>query len=211
MLNSREKKSNNNNGKFFKVECNKCSKYGQGASYFWGNSNKNDNINNNKTARNLRFNGECNNRGKRGHRDADCCANKGKERYDDTDNLFVGAKLCGEVQEENNEEDIKEWLGDSGASSHITYKKKDMTDVEKYEINVTVGNDQKMKCDLKVSVNMKLKDGQKMKLTEVLYVPQAVKNLLRVSRLLSKGATIGATQDNHKENGVSVILDARKG
>ena len=42
----------------------------------------------------------------------------------------MGATLCGYLQEDNNEEDPEEWLGDSGASSHITHKKKDMTDVK---------------------------------------------------------------------------------
>ena len=60
---------------------------------------------------------------------------------------------------------------------------------------------------------MKLQDGQIVKLTEVMYLPQAVKNLLSVSRLVSKGATIGGTQDkiSIKKNSVSMILDARKG
>ena len=51
-----------------------------------------------------------------------------------------------------------------------------------------------------------------MKLIEVLYVPQALNNLLSVSRILSKGATMGATQDKMtiKKNGVRMILDARK-
>ena len=66
-------------------------------------------------------------------------------------------------------------LGDSGASSNITHKKKYMTDVENFNINVTVGNDQKMKCEIEGSVNMKLQYGKMVKLTEVLYVPQAVK------------------------------------
>ena len=52
-----------------------------------------------------------------------------------------------------------------------------------------------------------------VKLTGVLYVPQEVKNLLIVSRILSKGATMGATQDKLtiKKNGVKMILDAREG
>ena len=80
-----------------------------------------------------------------------------------------------------------------------------MTNVEKWEINFTMGNGQKMKCNLKGSVNMKLQDGQMAKLTKVLYVPQAVKNLLTVSQLVSKGATIGATKDKMiiNKNGVS--------
>ena len=70
-----------------------------------------------------------------------------------------------------------------------------------------------MKCDIKGSVNMNIQDGQTVKLNEVLYVPQSVKNLLSVSRLVSKGATMGSTQDKITINksGVSMILDARKG
>ena len=43
-----------------------------------------------------------------------------------------------------------------------------MIDVEKCEINVTVGNGQKMKCDIKGYVNMYLQDGKMVKLTKVL-------------------------------------------
>ena len=52
-----------------------------------------------------------------------------------------------------------------------------------------------MKCELKGSINMKLWDVKMAKLTKVLYMPQAVKNLLNISRLVSKGATMGDTQD----------------
>ena len=60
---------------------------------------------------------------------------------------------------------------------------------------------------------MKLQDGQTVKLTIVQYVLQAVKILLNVSRLVSKGAMMGATQDKRiiKKNGVSMTLDASKG
>ena len=95
---------------------------------------------------------------------------------------------------------------------HITYRKKDLTYVEKCDINVTVGNNRKMKCRLKGSVKMKLQDGKTVKLTKVLYVPQSVKNLLIVSRLVSKGSTMGGTWDKMiiKKNGVSMILSAKK-
>ena len=104
-------------------------------------------------------------------------------------------------------------MGESGASSHITHKKRDTTDVEKYEINVTVGNFHKTKCKLKNSVNMKLKDGQTVKLNKVLYMPQYMKNILSISRLVSKGTTMGDTRDKMiiKKNSISMILDARKG
>ena len=53
--------------------------------------------------------------------------------------------------------------------------KKDTTEVKTFDINVMVGNGQKMKYELKCSVNMKLQDGQTVKLTKVLYVPQSGK------------------------------------
>ena len=88
-----------------------------------------------------------------------------------------------------------------------------MTDNQKCDINVTLGNDQKMKCKLKGYINMNFQGGQTVKLAEVLCVPEAVKNLLSVSRLVSKVATMGTNQYkiNIKKNGVIVILDTRKG
>ena len=60
---------------------------------------------------------------------------------------------------------------------------------------------------------MKLQDGLIVKLTEGMYVIQAVKNLLIVSRLLAKDTTVGDTRDKMiiKKNGVSMTLDERKG
>ena len=55
-LNSRENKCNNNNGKLFKVECNKCGKYDHIDSYFWRNSNKVNDNRNDKKNRKRRFN-----------------------------------------------------------------------------------------------------------------------------------------------------------
>ena len=77
----------------------------------------------------------------------------------------------------------------------MTHKKKDMADVKKFEINVAVGNGQKMKCELKGLLNMKIQGGEMVMLTKVLYVPQAVQNLLSVPRIVSKGSTIGDNQE----------------
>ena len=52
----------------------------------------------------------------------------------------MGATLCGEFQEEKYKEYPEELLGDSGASQHITHKKKYMTEVKKCDINVPLGN-----------------------------------------------------------------------
>ena len=70
-----------------------------------------------------------------------------------------------------------------------------MTDVEKCNINVTVENGKSMKCKLKGLIKMMMEGSETVKLIKVLFVPQAVKNLLRVSSLVSNGSTMEATQD----------------
>ena len=81
-----------------------------------------------------------------------------------------------------------------------------LTGVEEFSIDVTVRNGQNMMCELKVLVNMKLQSGEKVNQDNVIYVLQAVKNLLSSSRLMGKGGTITTTK--HKmainTNGVSV-------
>ena len=70
-----------------------------------------------------------------------------------------------------------------------------MTNIEKCEIYVTVRNGQKMKYELKCTLNMKLHGGETVKFPKVLYIPQAVKNILSVSMIAYKGDTMGATQE----------------
>ena len=96
--------------------------------------------------------------------------------------------------------------------SHIIYTKKNMTNIKSCKIYVTVGNGQKMKCDKETTLNMNLQGRATVKLTEVLYVPQAVNNILSVSMIILKRATMGATKDKMtiKEGGVNMALDARK-
>ena len=95
---------------------------------------------------------------------------------------------------------------------YIAYTKNKLTYVEVCNIDVTVGNGQKMKCELKVTVNIKLKGGEKVNLDNILYVNQDVKNLLSVSRLVTKVCNMGDTQDktNIKKNGINMNLNTRK-
>ena len=44
---------------------------------------------------------------------------KKNEIEDDVDNLFMGATLYEEVSECENKEELEEWLGERGVSSHI--------------------------------------------------------------------------------------------
>ena len=132
---------------------------------------------------------------------------------DDVNNLLVGATFCGEIQEDKDKEYPIKWLGDSGASSHITHKKKDMTDVEKCDINVTVVNFQKMKCKLKGSVKNETTRRTNGETYQNTVPSPSCEKLLSVSKLVYMGATTGVTQDKTiiNKNGVSITLDARKG
>ena len=71
-----------------------------------------------------------------------------------------------------------------------------MTYVKKYEINFTVGNGQTMKCEIKGSVNIKIKNGQTVNHNEVLYLPQAVKELLRISSSFQRAPKLGPLRIN---------------
>ena len=107
MLNYRETKWKNNNIKLCKGRFNECGKYGHRASYCLVISNKNYNRNDNKAARNPCFSEKSNSVGKRGQKSVDCWAKKGKKKDNDVETLFMGAILCGEVQDNNNEEYLK--------------------------------------------------------------------------------------------------------
>ena len=51
---------------------------------------------------------------------------------------------------------------------------------------MTVRNVQNMKCELNGTVNMMLQNGETVKLNEVLYLPEALKNLPRILAVVEK-------------------------
>ena len=71
-----------------------------------------------------------------------------------------------------------------------------MTNIEECKIYVTVKNVHNMKFEIKGTVNITIQGGGMVKYTEVLYAPQVVKNILSISRLVSKLSMIGDTQYN---------------
>ena len=60
---------------------------------------------------------------------------------------------------------------------------------------------------------MNLLGREKFKLGNILYVLQVVRNLMSVSRFVSKGDTVASTKDKMttKKNGTRINLNARKG
>ena len=88
-----------------------------------------------------------------------------------------------------------------------------MTNIGESKIDVIVLNGHNIKCKLKGTVNIKLQGVEKFKLTEVLYSPQVVKNILSGSRLISKRSTMGSTKDKMtiKKCGINVTSGAIQG
>ena len=103
----------------------------------------------------------------------------------------MGAKFCAEVSEMKNDEDLETFFVDSGAHLHITNTKNISNNFKECKIYVTVVNGQKNKCKTNVTVNMNLQGGETVNLNDKLYLPKAVNDLLSVTRLVSKGATMG--------------------
>lgn len=73
------------------------------------------------------------------------------------------------------------WIGDSGASNHMTYRKDIFTSFE--EINddsfpITVGNNEVIHARGKGTVDVKSLSGREVTLTNVLYVPKLGRSLL---------------------------------
>ena len=90
--------------------------------------------------------------------------------------------------------------------------KNNLTNIEEWNIDATVGNGHKIKCDIKGKVNMKLQWEEKVKFNVFLYVLQANNKVMSILRIIYKGVKMGATNYNMniKKNGVNINIDSRK-
>jgi hypothetical protein len=138
----------------FKGNCNHCGKQGHKAFQCpdkakEGNGKGNSNNGSGKN----KFRGKCNHCGKQGHREANCWAKNGKPDSANTatdnaatehvlaaiDNEFAfkadGSKLTKDT-----------WIGDTGASCHMTNDDTGMYEVKTIDDEITVGNGKPMKA-----------------------------------------------------------------
>jgi hypothetical protein len=107
------------------------------------------------------------------------------------------------IGQERGEIDPSLWIGDSGATSHITCSKIGMSDIKPSSQNITVGDGR----HLKVKKTGKLRicfEGREQKTTEVLlenvkYVPEMKVNLFSLTVAMEKGASLYS-------EGTSVVL-----
>ena len=219
-LNTENKKGN------FKFKCRKCGLYGHKAKNC--TTDKKDY---------KKFTGKCNYCQKTGHKEAQCWAKKrGDPRTpgsndngnnsgssannvqfcepcsDDVANMFAGNTYCNAVTGETNMTKKDSWLGDSGATTHITNDLAGMRNKRACEVNVTVSTGEVTTAKTVGDIVLKTQSGEKVKLLDVLYVPTLKRNLLSTNRFTEKGAVLMA--DNEKmqirKDKFSITLPMRK-
>jgi hypothetical protein len=92
------------------------------------------------------------------------------------------------------------WIGDSGASSHMTNSNEGLYDVEESDQVIIVGNGEKLKAIKIGKLKMKTKDlnGNEVFfiLNDVKYVPGLWKNLFSVGKALKEGAKLESLGKN---------------
>ena len=86
------------------------------------------------------------------------------------------------------------WIGDSGATVHITNDDTGMFNIKKCDFDITVGNQETTKCTKMGDINLKLKNSTgttvTVTLSNVRYVPTFIGNLFSIPTAMSNGAEI---------------------
>ena len=86
------------------------------------------------------------------------------------------------------------WIGDSGATVHITNDDTGMFNIKKCNFDITVGNQETTKCAKMGDINLKLKNSTgtnvMVTLSNVRYVPSFIGNLFSIPTAMSNGAEI---------------------
>ena len=103
--------------------------------------------------------------------------------------MFTGNTFCSAV--EKDEDDEKEcWLGDSGATTHITNKLAGMLNKRECNIKVTVSTGEVNTAKTVGDIMLKTENGKKIKLLDVLCIPTLKRNLLSTNCFTDKGAQL---------------------
>ena len=106
------------------------------------------------------------------------------------------------------------WIGDTGATSHMTFDSKGMYDLEEMSGQVIVGNGKGVKITHrgKLDVKIKQKDGSenKMTLQNVKVVPELGHNLISLTTLMMKGWTFKSESGKNKTT-LGITVSNEKG
>ena len=88
----------------------------------------------------------------------------------------------------------EKWIGDSGATVHITNNDFGMFNVNDCNFDITVGNQETTRCRKMGDILLKLKDstGKDIVVTlhNVRYLPSFIRNLFSISTAMPNGAEI---------------------
>ena len=194
----------------FKGKCHNCGKHGH-KSRDCPDKNKNNNNNNSSGG----FNGTCNYCKEKGHKIADCPKLKRKKEREHanvatdgnedatTNDEEVALAFLDELKVPNDlalegieKANTNVFIGDTGASCHMTGSLAGMFDLQDIQESITVGNGQCTKATKigKKRGTVKTMDGKQrdIVLTNVKYVPDlAPYNLFSITYALSNGFMIG--------------------
>ena len=188
--------NNGQEGTGFPYKCRKCGKKGHKAKDCRA-----------KPGEKVRFTGTCNWCGKQGHKEKYCFAKKrgepktaggngngnatvhSTESTETVADMFAGMVVCQEINEMPQVKDgTEEWLGDSGATAHITNSNYGMTNMRDCKVPVTVSTGEVTMATTVGDIILMTETGEKVKLLNVLHVPSANRNLLSTNRFTQAGA-----------------------
>ena len=176
-----------------------------------------------------RFTGNCGWCGRQGHKEKWCFAKKrgeprtvgngnnenqtvnSTESTNNVEDIFAGMVFCPEINETAQMQDsTEEWLGDSGASAHITNSNFGMTNTRHCHVPVTVSTGEVTVATTVGDITLFSEKGERVKLLNVLYVPSAKRNLLSTNKFTQAGAELYADKEKMsiKKDGKGFTLES---
>ena len=202
-------------GTRFNGKCNYCGKRGHKEKDCFKKKKDNGNLYG-ESGRFAKFNGKCNYCGKKGHKEANCW-----EKYPDKKpEKFKKAQEANEVSElfcgsvatlENDTVKKGSWMGDTGATGHMTWDESELTDLEDTNVPITVANGGREVCRKKGKLLGCSKYGEPFQLHDVYVVPGLKKKLISLTKLTSSGATMKTGKDKLvvKKAGKNLTFDLK--
>ena len=166
-----------------------------------------------------KFQGTCHYCKEKGHFARDCPKRSNNSKRDDNPGKSKGSARCAQEKNEQDEEalftssdeDICEWIIDSGATQHMTFERARLSNYKEFKkpCVVNLGDSRSILAYGKGTYHVTAAVGdhtQNISLQEVLYLPELDKNLLSVNAMVRRGATVTFKDDKCEISRDSKIL-----
>jgi hypothetical protein len=167
----------------FKGNCRLCGEYGHKAIFCKKREDKSKTV--------------CNHCKKAGHMEKECFrkARHNKKKGENTDNeRNLEVLMATESKDDNS----LTWIGDTGATSHMTNDDEGMFDIEPNNQQIVIGSGETMKAVKKGKLKLKTKgkNGEEtiFILSNVLFVPWLWKKLFSISKVIKEGGKINSLE-----------------